>query len=41
MGESYIQQLRHGELASWKIINLICELTNSQPGDILEYVSEA
>ena len=40
MGESYIQQLRHGELVSWKIIDIICNLTNTQPGDILEHVEE-
>lgn len=40
MGESYIQQLRKGELVSWKIIDIICELTNAQPGDILEHIKE-
>ena len=40
MGESYIQQLRHDELVSWKVINLVCKLTGSQPGDLLEYTPD-
>ena len=37
MGERVIQQLRRGELVSWKTIETICRLLNCQPGDILEY----
>lgn len=37
IGQSYLQQLRHGEMVSWKVIELICKLLNCQPGDILEY----
>ena len=40
IGQSYLQQLRHGELVSWKTIDTICFLLNCQPGDILEYVEE-
>lgn len=40
MGESYMQQLRRGELVSWKAIDTICALLHCQPGDILEYVEE-
>ena len=40
LGESYMSQLRHGELVSWATINTICRLLNLQPGDILEYVKE-
>lgn len=40
MGESYVTQLRRGELVSWATINTICRLLNCQPGDILEYKEE-
>lgn len=40
LGESYMSQLRHGDLVSWATINTICRLLNLQPGDILEYVKE-
>ena len=40
IGQSYLQQLRHGELVSWKTIDTICALLNCQPGDLVEYVEE-
>lgn len=40
IGQSYLTQLRHNELVSWKTINTICTLLNCQPGDILEYVPD-
>lgn len=40
MGQSYLQQLRHGELVSWKAIDVICKLLECQPGDLLEYVKD-
>ena len=41
LGQCYLQQLRRGELVSWKAIETICELLNCQPGDLLEYQKEA
>lgn len=41
LGESYMQQLRRGELVSWKAIDTICRLLNCQPGDLLEYTETA
>lgn len=41
IGQSYLQQLRHGELVSWKTIDTLCFLLRCQPGDILEYVEES
>ena len=38
IGQSYLQQLRHGELVSWKILDKICALLDCQPGDLMEYV---
>lgn len=40
MGESYMTQLRRGELVSWATIDTICRLLNCQPGDILKYEEE-
>ena len=41
IGQSYLQQIRHGELVSWKTLNTICALLECQPGDLIEYVKEA
>lgn len=41
MGQATLTQLRHGELVSWMNIETICRLLNCQPGDILEYESDA
>lgn len=38
IGQSYLQQLRHNELVSWKTLNTICELLECQPADLIEYV---
>ena len=40
LGESYMTQLRRGELVSWAAINTICRLLQCQPGDLLEYLSD-
>ena len=40
IGPSYLQQLRHGELVSWKTIDTLCRLLECNVGDIVEYVDE-
>ena len=35
IGQSYLQQLRHGELVSWKTLETIFTLLDCQPGDLL------
>lgn len=40
IGQSYLQQIRHGELVSWKTIDTICALLDCQVGDLVEYVKE-
>lgn len=40
IGQSYLQQLRHGELVSWKTLDTICALLECQPGDLIEFVEE-
>ena len=37
IGQSYLQQIRHGELVSWKTIETLCELLDCQVGDLVEY----
>ena len=41
IGQSYLQQLRHQELVSWKTIDTICALLDCQVGDLLEYVKDS
>ena len=40
LGESYMTQLRRGEMVSWKALEVICILLDCQPGDIIERVTE-
>ena len=40
IGQSYLQQLRSGEIVSTACLDKLCQLLNCQPGDILEYVEE-
>ena len=40
IGQSYLQQLRHGEWVSWKTIDTLCRLLECNVGDIVEYVDE-
>lgn len=41
MGEATLQQLRHGELVSWKNMETLCRLLDCQPGDLIEYEQPA
>ena len=38
IGESQIQKIRNGEIASKETLNLLCKILECQPGDLLEYV---
>lgn len=40
IGQSYLQQIRHGELVSWKTLDTICALLKCQPGELVEFVPE-
>ena len=40
LGESYMTQLRRGDLVSWKTMDTLCRLLNCQVGDLVEYVAE-
>ncbi len=41
IGQSYLQQIRHNELVSWKTIDTLCCLLDCQPGDLIEYIPDA
>ena len=38
IGQSYLQQIRNGEIVSTACLDKLCQLLGCQPGDILEYV---
>lgn len=40
MGEATIQKIRNGELLSWSNMEVICNLLNCQPGELVEYIKE-
>lgn len=40
IGQSYLQQLRKGEIVSTACLDKLCELLQCQPGDILEHIPE-
>ncbi len=40
IGQSYLQQIRHGEMVSWKTIDTLCKLLQCQVGDIVEYYEQ-
>ena len=40
IGESQLQKIRSGEIASKETLNTLCRLLECQPGDLLEYVPE-
>jgi putative transcriptional regulator len=36
-----LQKLRSGQLVSWATIDMICDLLDCQPGDLIEFTREA
>ena len=41
IGQSYLQQILHGELVSWKTLDTICSLLDCQPGDLIEFIKDS
>ena len=41
LGESYMSQLRRGDMVSWAALDTICSLLNCQLGDIIEHTQDA
>ena len=37
LGESYMSQLRRGDMVSWAALDTICTLLECQPGDLIEH----
>ena len=40
IGQSYLQQIRHGELVSWKTMDTLRRLLECDVGDIVEFVED-
>ena len=40
IGESMLQKIRKGEMPSWAIFDLLCEILNCQPSDLIEHINE-
>ncbi len=40
IGQSYLQQIRHGELVSWKTVDTLCSILECNVGDLFEYVED-
>ena len=40
IGQSYLQQIREGELVSLACLDKLCALLDCQPGDLMEYVPD-
>ena len=40
LGESTIQRLRRRELPSWRELDIICEITAYDVGELIEHVSD-
>lgn len=41
LGESYMSQLRRGDMISWAALDVVCSLLDCQPGDIIEHEKDA
>ena len=40
MGEATLQQMRRGDMVSYKTVDTICRLLHCQPGDLMEYIED-
>ena len=40
LGESYMSQIRHGDMVSWAALDTICTLLDCQIGDLIEHQKE-
>jgi len=41
LGESYMSQLRRGDMISWAALDTVCTLLECQPGEIIEHKIDA
>ena len=40
LGESYMSQLRRGDMISWAALDTVCTLLECQPGDLIEHIPD-
>jgi len=40
LGESYMSQLRRGDMVSWAALDTICTLLDCQPGDLIYHAKD-
>lgn len=40
IGQKTMQDMRNGELVSWRIMEMLCKMMHCQPGDLVEYVPD-
>ena len=40
LGESYMSQIRRGDMISWAALDTVCTLLDCQPGDIIEHIND-
>ena len=40
LGESYMSQIRRGEMISWAALDTVCTLLECQPGDLIEHTKD-
>lgn len=41
LGESYMSQIRRGDMISWAALDTVCNLLECQPGELIEHIKEA
>ena len=41
LGESYMSQIRRGDMISWAALDMVCTLLQCQPGDLIEHINSA
>ena len=41
LGESYMSQIRRGDMISWAALDTVCTLLECQIGDIIEHVADS
>ena len=40
LGESYMSQIRRGDMISWAALDMVCTLLECQIGDIIEHITD-
>ena len=40
MGEAMLQKIRGGQMVSWATLETLCNLMDSQPGNLIEFIHD-